>query len=137
VRFPIAHQIGDRLMLAGGGGAPGALEKWVVGDLHVALRARVVGRPAFSVFARGEIGFPTGNEDQFAGDSSWNLAWSLIGRFVIPAGISVSAAGGIRLRGDEVLVADRLQSNELFGAVGVAVPIPPIGGLWCVPEQVK
>jgi hypothetical protein len=137
VRLPLAHQIGDRLMLAGGGGEGGALDKWVVGDLHVGLRARITHRPSFSVLARADIGFPTGNEDNFAGDSGWNLAWSLIGRFALPAGISLSAAGGIRLRGDEVIVADRIQSNELFGAAGVAVPIPPIRPLWCVAEQVK
>lgn len=137
VRMPIAHQIGDRLMLAGGEGEQGALDRWVVGDLHVALRARVVGRPSFSVFARADIGFPIGDDDHFAGDASWNLAWSLIGRFALPAGISLSAAGGIRLRGDEVVVADRIQSNELFGMAGVAVPIPPIRPLWCVAEHVK
>ena len=136
VRLPLAHQTGDRLVLAGGGGEPGALDRWVAGDLHVGLRARVVGRPGFSVFARGDIGFPTGNESQFAGDSGWNLAWSLIGRFALPAGVSLAAAGGIRLRGDEVVVADRIQSNELFGHAGVVVPIPPIRPLWCVREQV-
>lgn len=137
VRLPIAHQAGDRLMLAGGGGEAGALDRWVVGDLHVGLRLRVVGRPRFSVFARGDVGFPTGNESHFAGDSGWNLAWSLIGRFALPAGISLSGTGGIRLRGDEVIVADRIQSNELFGAAGIAVPIPPLRPLWCVAEQVK
>lgn len=137
LRLPLAHQTGDRLMLAGGGGTPGALDRWVLGDLHVGLRARVVGRPTFSVFARGDIGFPTGNEDSFAGDSGWNLAWSLIGRFVLPADVTLAAAGGIRLRGDEVIVADRIQSNELFAHAGIAVPVPPIRPLWCVPEQVK
>jgi hypothetical protein len=137
VRLPIAHQTGDRLMLAGGGGEVGALDRWVVGDLHVGLRARVTGRPRFSVFARADIGFPTGNEDSFAGDSGWNVAWSLIGRFALPAGVSLSAAGGIRLRGDEVRVADRIQSNELFGAAGIVVPVPPIRPLWCVREQVR
>ncbi len=137
VRLPIAHQTGDRLVLAGGQGAQGALDRWVLGDLHLALRARVVGRPGFSVFARGEVGFPSGNEDHFAGDSGWNLAWSLIGRFGLPAGISLAAAGGIRLRGDEVRVADRIQSNELFANAGIVVPIPPIRPLWCVREQVK
>jgi hypothetical protein len=137
LRLPLAHQIGDRLMLAGGGGEEGALDNWVVGDLHLGLRARVVGRPSFSVFARGDIGFPTGNENDFAGDSGWNLAWSLIGRFALPAGISLSAAGGIRLRGDEVRVADRIQSNELFANAGIVVPIPPIHPLWCEREQVK
>jgi hypothetical protein len=97
----------------------------------------VTGRPRFSVFARADIGFPTGNEDSFAGDSGWNVAWSLIGRFALPAGISLSAAGGIRLRGDEVRVADRIQSNELFGAAGIVVPVPPIRPLWCVREQVR
>ncbi|MGE0398673.1 MAG: hypothetical protein AB7T06_18345 [Kofleriaceae bacterium] len=140
VRLPIAHQTGDRLMLAGGGGEQGALAPWVAGDLHVGLRARVTGRPSFSVFARADIGFPTGDEDNFAGDSGWNLAWSLIGRFGLPAGISLSVAGGIRLRGDEVIVADRVQSNELFAHAGIAVPIPPVSifrPLWCVAEQVK
>lgn len=137
VRLPLAHQIGDRLMLAGGGGEPGSLDRWVVGDLHVGLRARVVQRPAFAVFVRGDAGFPTGNDDAFAGDASWNLAWSLIGRFALPAGIAIATQGGLRLRGDEVIVADRVQSNELFGAIGAVIPIPPFVPLWCTPEQVK
>jgi hypothetical protein len=133
LRLPIARQTGDFFP------APGVdrkLDTWVVGDLHLAGRARVASRPSFSVFVRADVGFPTGDEDNFAGDSGWNLAWSLIGRFALPAGITVAATGGIRLRGDEVLVGDRVVSNELFAATGISVPIPPIHPLWCVREQV-
>jgi hypothetical protein len=61
----------------------------------------------------------------------------LIGRASLPHGIVVAATAGIRLRGVEVLVADRLVGDELAGTIGVVVPIPPIARLWCTPEQLR
>jgi hypothetical protein len=137
-RLPLAHQVGDRLQGIGmSGDHARALDRWVMSDLAIALRLRVVGRPAWSVFARGELTLPTGDSGDFAGESSWTLGWALIARGELPHGITVAAQGGLRLRGDEVQVADRVASNELTGAAGVAIAIPPIHSLWCVADQVK
>ena len=88
-------------------------------------------------FIRAELSLPTGDEGNFAGEPSWSLSWSLIGRFRLPAGIVVAASGGIRLRGAEVMLVDRVIGDELQGGIGIAVPIPPIHPLWCVADQVK
>lgn len=138
-RLPFAHQIGDRLQGIGvtAGGNDRALDRWVLADLAIALRLRVVGRPAWSVFARGELTLPTGDSGDFAGEASWTLGWALIARGQLPHGVTLAAQGGLRIRGDEVQVADRVASNELTGAAGIAVAIPPIHPLWCVADQVK
>jgi hypothetical protein len=134
IRFPMAWQEGDRLRIAGD---PRGLDRWVPGDLRAGGRVRVVGTPRGSAFIRGEVSLPTGDARDFAGEASWSLAWSLIGRAELPAGISLALTGGIRLRGAEVLIADRLVGDELFGGVGILVPVPPIHPLWCVRDQVK
>lgn len=134
IRFPVAWQEGDRLKIAGD---PRGLDRWVPGDLRVGGRVRVVGTPRGSAFIRAEASFPTGDARDFAGEASWSLAWSLIGRAELPAGISLAVSGGIRLRGAEVLIADRLVGDELFGGLGILVPVPPIRPLWCVRDQVK
>jgi hypothetical protein len=133
-RLPLAHQVGDRLH---GLGDDRALDRWVTGDLGVGGRLRVVARDSVSAFVRGQLTLPTGNERQFAGEPSWTAAWMLIGRVSLPYGIVAAATGGIRLRGAEVKVGDRLVGDELSGGVGVSAPIPPIAQLWCVADQVK
>jgi len=133
-RFPFAWQEGDRLRIAGD---PRDLDRWVPGDLRVGGRIRVVQAPHGAVFLRAEVSFPTGDARDFAGESSWSLAWSLIGRAQLPHGIVIAGTGGIRLRGAEVLLADRLVGDELYGGVGLVIPIPPIRPLWCVADQVK
>jgi hypothetical protein len=132
-RFAIGHQIGDRLSALGDGAA---LERYVLGDLRIGARARVAGSDD-AVFLRADLTLPSGNEQQFSGEPSWSVAWRLIGRATLPQGIVVAANAGIRFRGREVLVGDRLVGNEFIGAAGVAVPIPPIRPLWCVADQVK
>src|SRR5690606_9698448 len=90
-----------------------------------------------AMFVRGELTLPTGDDGDFAGEASWSLAWQLVGRLVLPRGITVAGAAGLRLRGAEVVIADRLVGDELTGALGVAIPIPPLRPLWCDAEQVK
>jgi hypothetical protein len=132
-RFAAAHQVGDRLRPA----EPRALDRHVPGDLRLGLRLRVAGTARRAMFARGELTLPTGDDGDFAGEASWTLAWQLAGRLVLPRGITVAGAAGIRLRGAEVAIGDRLAGDELTGALGVAVPIPPLRPLWCDAEQVK
>jgi len=134
VRLPLSHQTGDRLAILGDGRA---LDRWVPGDLRIGGRARVVTTPYADAFIRAELSLPTGDDGDLVGEASWGLAWSLIGRFRLPAGIVVAASGGIRLRGAEIMLADKVIGDELHGGVGIAVPIPPIHPLWCVAEQVR
>lgn len=123
-RLGAAHQVGDRL-----GGAP--LDRWVSTDLRVGARLRVAGSPERAVFLRADVGLPTGDDGDFAGDASWSLAWRLVGRATLPARIVVAASVGIRLRGREVQVGDKLVGDELLLAAGVAVPLPALRPLWC------
>jgi len=132
-RLAAAHQVGDRLRP----GEPRALDRFVIGDLRLGARVRVAGGDRRAMFIRGELTLPTGDEGDFAGESSWTLAWQLAGRLALPRGITAAASAGIRLRGDEVVIGDRLAGDELHAAAGVAVPIPPLRPLWCEAEQVK
>lgn len=133
-RMPVSRQTGDRLTALGD---DRALDRWVPGDLRIGGRLRVVSTAHADALLRAELTLPTGDDRDFAGDPSWTVAWSLVARFRLPAGIVVAGSGGIRLRGEEVIVFDRLVGDELHGAIGVAVPIPPVRPLWCVPEQVR
>jgi hypothetical protein len=133
-RVPLAHQVGDRLR---GLGDDSDLAHWVIGDITLGARLRVAGDDSRAVFLRGQLWLPTGNDFQFAGDARWSGAWMLIGRASLAPGILVAATGGIRIRAAEVQVGDRLVGDELATAIGVAVALPPIAGLWCVPEQLR
>ncbi len=133
-RLPLAHQTGDRLTLLG---EPRALDRWVPGDLRVGGRVRLVGGDASAAFIRAELSLPTGDDRDLAGEPSWTLAWSLIGRFALPRGVVIAGAAGIRLRGEEVLIGDTLVGDELHGSLGIAIPIPPVRPLWFAAEQVK
>ena len=128
-----AHQVGARLRPAD----PRPLDRFVLADLRVGARVRVAGGPRRAMFVRGELTLPTGDDGDFAGEASWTAAWQLAGRLVLPRGITIAGAAGIRLRGAEVEIGDRLAGDELLGALGVAVPIPPVRPLWCDAEQVK
>lgn len=133
-RFPFAWQEGDRLRIVGD---PRALDRWVPGDFRIGGRIRVVRAPHGAVFLRAELSLPTGDARDFAGESSWSLAWSLIARAQLPRGVVLAGTAGIRLRGAEVQLADRLVGDELYGGIGLVVPVPPIRPLWCVADQVK
>jgi hypothetical protein len=127
--LPVSHQIGTRFT---GLGDDRALGREVLGDLRFGARLRVNGH----VFARVDVTAPTGDEFEFAGAPGYTVAWTLIGRATLPADIVLAANAGIRLRGTEVTIADSVVGNELFGAAGIVVPLPPIRPLWCARDQV-
>jgi hypothetical protein len=118
-----AHQIGDRLGI-------GPLDKFVSTDLRAGVRLHVAGGEQRSVFVRAELSVPTGDDGDFAGEASWSLAWRLVGRLQIER-VVLAANAGIRLRGREVTVGDRLVGDEGLFAVGVGVPLPALRPLWC------
>ena len=89
------------------------------------------------MFVRGELTLPTGDDSDFAGDNRYSFAWSLIGRATFGSGIVAAATGGIRFRGAEVMIGDRLAGDELTGGLGLSVPVPPIAGLWCEADQLR
>jgi len=133
-RLPLSHQTGARWQ---GFGDDRPLDRWVAGDLGLGARIRVVHRDRFSAFFRGALTFGTGNDHEFAGEARYTGSWLLIGRAALPHGIVVAATGGIRLRGAEVQVADRLVGDELLGGVGATLPLPAVHGLWCDANQVR
>ena len=122
------YQFGDRLI---GTGSMIELDHWVPSDLRLGVRLRVVGDARNAAFVRGDLTLPTGDEGDFAGDPSWTLAWRLIGRWTLAREIVIAATLGLRLRGEEVIVGDRLVGNEFLGAAGIAVPLPGLRPLWC------
>jgi hypothetical protein len=120
-RLRAAHQVGDRLVAADD---PEPLARAVFQDLRIGGRIRVAGDDSRAAFLRAELTLPTGDRDQFAGDARWSAAWSLAGRAQLPHGFAIAGTAGIRLRGAEVIVGDRLVGDELFAAAGIAVPLP-------------
>lgn len=133
-RVPLAHQIGDRLV---GLGDMQRLEHWVLGDLVLGARIRIASGERLQTFARFVATLPTGDDDNFAGEARWTYSTALVGRLALPGHVVIAATGGILLRGAEVQVGDRIVGDELVGGVGAAVGVPPIAGLWCVPEQLR
>lgn len=129
-----SRQLGARLL---GLGSTRRLDRWVPGDLRLGARIRVSGTERRAVFVRADLTLPTGDQGDLAGEPSWTVAWRLVGRATLPHGIVVAGTVGLRLRGEEVFVGDRLVGNEFLGAVGVVVPVPPIAPLWCTADQVK
>lgn len=132
-RLPLSHQIGDRLrpLDATTTGGP-RLDRWVPNDLHLAARARVgrihahdapADRDLLSVFVRGDLGLPTGDESDFAGDLRYRISTSLIARLDLGP-VLVAGSGGVTFRGGEVLVAGHVVGDELDGSFGVIVPVP-------------
>ena len=133
-RLPLAHQVGDRLV---GLGDMQHLEHWVIGDLAVGARVRIASTEGLQAFARFVATLPTGDDHDFAGEARWAYSSALIARFALPGNAVLAATSGILLRAAEVQVGDRIVGNELFGGIGVAVGLPPIAGLWCVPDQLR
>ncbi|HEY5944569.1 MAG TPA: hypothetical protein VIV40_03720 [Kofleriaceae bacterium] len=134
VRMPFSHQSGDRLIDLGD---QRPLDPWVAGDLGIGMRLRLADRDAFSIFVRANLTFGTGNDYQFAGESRYTAAWSLIGRFRLPEHIVLAGSLGVRFRGEEVIVADRVLSDELVGALGASYQLPAIRGLYCDANEVR
>jgi hypothetical protein len=119
-----SHQVGDRLTA---GGNPDRLARYVLHDLRLGGRIRIVGDADRAALLRVEVTLPSGDDAEFAGDAAWTAAWSLIGRTTLLRGVIVAATAGIRLHGAEVRVGDRLVGDELFAAAGGAVPLPALG----------
>src|SRR6185312_6561361 len=133
-RMPLSHQTGARYQ---GFGDDRPLDRWVADDLSVGARLRVFAGSRLGAFLRGNVTFGTGNDREFAGEARYTASWLLIGRAKLPAGIVLAATGGIRLRGAEVQVADRLVGDEVLGGVGATLPLPAIRGLYCDANDVR
>jgi hypothetical protein len=133
-RLPISHQVGSRLV---GLGDAQALERWVAGDLALGARIRIAGGERAQTFVRLGATLPTGDDDNFAGEAGWTYTTQLIGRIHLPQEVVVAANAGILVRTTEVQIGDRTVGDALIGGIGVAVGVPPVGGLWCVPAQLR
>lgn len=133
-RLPFAHQTGDRLMRLGD---QRPLDATVIGDLNIGARIRLVEREHFATYARGQLVLPTGNDFDFAGEARYMFAWMLIGRWTLPRNIVLASTLGVRFRAREVIVADRIVGDELFGAIGASIPLPAIRGLYCDANDVR
>ena len=133
-RLPLAHQVGDRMR---GLGDDRPLDRWVPGDLGIGMRLRLSRGERASMFVRGVLTLGTGDDHDFAGEARFTAAWMLIGRFTLPAGFVIAGTGGVRFRGAEVVVADRLLGDELFGGVGVTYALPAVRGLYCEANHVR
>lgn len=133
-RMPLAHQVGDRMR---GLGDDRPLDRWVPGDLGLGLRLQVSARERAALFVRGHVTFGTGDDRDFSGEARFTAAWMLIGRFTLPAGFVVAATGGVRFRGAEVVVADRLLGDELFGGIGATYALPALPRVWCEANRVR
>ncbi len=130
-RWSLARQLGDRLR---GTGDERRLDRYVPGDLRIGARLRVLAKPRLSLFVRGDLGLPTGDQLEFAGDPGVSVAWRLIARATLPHGIVIAATAGLRLRGQEVLIGDRSIGNESLGALGLGIPVPAVRPLWCTDQ---
>lgn len=133
-RLPMSHQTGDRMQ---GLGDDRPLDAWVLGDLGVGARLRLAQREHYAAFVRGQLTFGTGDDFELAGDVNFSAAWMLIGRATPVAGLVIAGTAGVRFRGAEVIVADRLLGDELFGALGATYQLPAIPGLYCDANQVR
>ena len=120
-RLPLSHQTGARYA---GWGDDRPLDRWVAGDLALGARIRVVHGERFGAFLRTAATFGTGNDYQFAGEARYTLSWLLVARTHLPHDIVLAGTAGIRLRGAEVQVADRLVGDQFLGGIGATVPIP-------------
>ena len=134
IRMPFSHQSGTRWQRIGD---DTPLDAWVLGDLGLGVRLRLARRGAATIFARAQLTLPTGDDYDFAGDARYSAAWMLIGRFQLPAGIVLAGSAGVRFRGREILVADRLVGDELTGAIGATYELPAVPGLWCPANHVR
>jgi hypothetical protein len=133
-RFPMAHQSGTRMQ---GLGDETPLDTWVLGDLGLGARLRLVARERYAMFVRGQLSLGTGDDFDLAGEVNFTAAWMLIGRAMPTDRLTIAGQAGVRFRGREVIVADRILGDELFGALGVAYQLPAVRGLYCDANQVR
>jgi len=134
MRIPLSHQVGDRMQ---GLGDDRPLDRWVPGDLGLGVRLHVADREPVDVFVRGAATLGTGDDHDYAGEARYTLAWALIGRFTLPHRIVIAGTAGVRFRGAEVVVADRLLGDELTGGLGATVQLPAIRGLYCDANELR
>jgi hypothetical protein len=134
VRMPFDHQVGDRFR---GLGDNQRLDRFVIGDLMLGARLRLAERGRSSIFARGSLTIPSGDDHDFAGEARFTAAWMLILRVALPAGVTVAATAGVKFRPREVQIADRLLGDELFGGVGVIYELPALHGFWCAENHTR
>lgn len=134
-KLPLSHQVGTRLR--GFGDDDAALDRWVVGDLALGARVRVVQTEHVALFFRGDLTLPTGDQNDFAGEASWTLSWLGIARVTLPHAIALAGTAGVLLRADDVEVEDQLVGDALVWGAGATIGIPPIAHLWCDPEQLR
>ena len=133
-RMPMSLQTGARLQDLGD---ERPLDGWVRGDLGLGVRVRVVHRERYAAFVRGQLTLGTGDDRDFAGEVNFTAAWLLIGRFMPIDRLTIAATTGVRFRGAEVIVADRLLGDELVGGRGASYQLPPIPGLYCDANDVR
>jgi hypothetical protein len=133
-RLPLAHQSGARMQ---GLGDDRPLDRWVLADLAIGARLRVSRGERMSWFVRGVLTLPTGDDHDHAGEARFTAAWMAIGRFELPRGIVLATSAGVRLRGAEVIVADRRLGDELVGGFGATYALPAVRGLWCDANRVR
>lgn len=129
-RWAGSRQLGARLR---GTGDERKLDRYVPGDLRIGARLRVLTRPTFAMFVRGDLALPTGDQQDFAGDPGVSVAWRLIARATLGP-VTLAASAGLRLRGQEVLIGDRSLGNESLGAAGIAIALPAVRPLWCTDQ---
>ena len=89
------------------------------------------------MFVRGQLTLPTGDDHNFAGEARFTAAWLLIGRYVPIPELVIAATAGVRFRGAEVKVADRLLGDELTAGVGATYALPAWPGLWCEANHMR
>jgi hypothetical protein len=134
VAIPIAFQSGDRRAALGD---DRALASTAGGDLRIGGKLQVVDRGALRVGFAADLVLPTGNEQHYTGEASWIVHWRALagvqlGRF------GAAAAAGVRLRGEEVLLApEQVAGNEVVGGIALAYALPPIGGMSCDWTQLR
>jgi hypothetical protein len=134
VRMPFDHQVGTRWI---GLGDNTPLERFVLGELTLGARMRISATEHLQTFVRGQVDLPSGNDENFAGDPRTSYQLALIGRVEPADDVVIAATAGYHIRSSEVQVADRVVGDELFGAIGATVGLPPIAGLWCKRSQVR
>ena len=123
VAVPFAEQSGARLQ--GIGLSVKALQRFVLGDIRLHGRVRLVGRPGdagLAVALAAALVVPTGDDGDFAGEAGPVVAWGLRAGYRT-ADVAVTGAAGLRLRTEEVVLLSpaRPHGNELTAGLGAAV----------------
>jgi hypothetical protein len=132
--FPIYLQDGDRLEAVGD---PRGLRAVTRGDLRLGGKFQVVDRAVLRAGFAADVVLPTGDDLHYAGEASWVLHWRALAALELgPIGIAFAA--GVRIRGEEVLLAaGQVAGNEVVGGVALAYRLPPISGVICDWTQLR